>query len=148
MARRVWFALGLGLLAFGAWTLLFGDTNGTRPVATAGWAAGALIGHDGLLAPLVFAAGWLLRRALPPRVRAVVVPALVLAGLALLLTIPRWRSPAPRQNPSVWPAVSTVDIVAAVVVGVGALGVAHLVALLSGRVRRSSGHPGATGRSG
>jgi hypothetical protein len=149
--RRVWLAGGLGLLAFGAWKLLFGDTNGTRPAATGRWALGALIAHDGLLAPAVFVLGWLVARVLPARLRpvatVVALPVVVLAGVVTLLAIPRWRSPAPRQNDSVWPPLSTVDILLAVLVGLAALAAAQLVAFwLSARARRSSAPPGATGR--
>jgi hypothetical protein len=138
--RRVWLVLGLALLAFGVRTLFFGDTNGTRPLATACWAALALIAHDGVLAPAAFALGWLL----PRRLRPVAAPILLLAAVAALLWIPRWRSPAPRQNASVWPAVSTVDIVLAGLLAAVTLGCAQLIAHARGR--RSSGRPGASGR--
>jgi hypothetical protein len=145
--RWLWFACGTGLMAYGTWTLLAGDTNGTRPVASALWAAVAVIVHDGLFAPLVFALGWLLRRVLPARLLAVALPILALAGVAALLVIPRWRSPAPRQNASVWPPLSTVDIVLAVAVGLVALGAAHLVAAwLNARARRSCDPAGSTAR--
>jgi hypothetical protein len=134
-------------MAYGAWVLLAGDTNGTRPATSALWAAGALIVHDGLFAPLVFALGWLLRRVLPTRLRVAVLPVLALAGVTALLLIPRWRSPAPRQNASVWPPLSTVDILLAVAAALAVLGLAQLVAAwLTARARRSSDPAGSTGR--
>jgi hypothetical protein len=146
VVRRLWVLAGLALLGFGVWTMLGGDTNGTRPVSTATWAAGALVGHDALLAPVVFGTGWLLARVMPRRVRAVAVPVLVLAGVAVLLLVPRWRSPAAAQNATVNPPLSTVDITLAAAAGLAVLGAAHLVAgRLSGRARRSSGRGGATG---
>jgi hypothetical protein len=145
--RRIWFVCGTGLLAYGAWVLLAGDTNGTRPLASALWAVAALAVHDGLLAPLVFAVGWLLRRMLPAPARSMVLPVLALAAVVALLAIPRWRSPAPRQNASVWPALSTVDLMLAAVAAVGVLAAAQLVAAwLNARARRSSDPAGSTGR--
>jgi hypothetical protein len=145
--RRLWFACGFALMAYGLWTLLGGDTNGTRPVASALWAAGAVTVHDGLFAPVVFAAGWLLRRVLSARLLFVVVSVLAPAGVAALLVVPRYRSPAPRQNASVWPPLSTVDVVLSVVAGLAALAFAHLVAArLNARARRSSDPAGSTGR--
>lgn len=143
--RYVWVVAGVALMAFGVRALLFGDTNGTRPVASAVWAAGGLVLHDGVLAPAVFVTGWLLPRVLPRRVRTVALPVLVLAGVCALLLVPHWRSPASRQNASVNPPSSATDIALAVLVGLAALGAAHgVAALLSARARRSSGRPGAT----
>jgi hypothetical protein len=139
--RRVWFVLGLGLLAFGAYTMFHGDTNGTRPVSSALWAAGLVVAHDGVFAPVVFLGGFLLRR-VPWWVRS----GLVLLGVLGLLFLPRLVSPAPEQNSSVWPALSTVDVVLALVVAIGCLATGFVATgfVAAGTARRRSGPAGTT----
>jgi hypothetical protein len=144
--RRALAVLGLALVGFGGWTM-FHHTFDTKPAVTARWAVAGLLAHDLLLAPLTFAAGWLLLRVLPGRVRTALLPVLVLAGVSALLLVPKVRSPAPQQNPTVNAAPSTVNTVLAVLAGLAVLAVAQLVAAgLSARARRSSDRHAATAR--
>ncbi|HSV64759.1 MAG TPA: hypothetical protein VLJ59_02475 [Mycobacteriales bacterium] len=151
LVRWVLLAVGVALAGFGVWTLLH-RTFDTRPVDTATWAVGGLVLHDGLLAPVVFLAGWLLARAVPARVvpawaRAMLGSVLVLAGVCVLLLVPKWRSPAHAGNPSVHPPPSAADIAVAVAVALATLGLAQLAAWwLNARVRRSSVPTGASDR--
>ncbi|WP_234332623.1 hypothetical protein [Streptomyces sp. NRRL S-87] len=89
-------ALGLLLIGFGAWNL----AAQPDPYAVLVWLAGALVLHDGLLAPLVLAVG-LLVAAVPAR-RAV-RGALVTGGALVLITLPLLLRPGAAPNPSALP---------------------------------------------
>jgi hypothetical protein len=60
----------------------------TKPPELARWLVGSAIVHDGLIAPLVFAAGVLVARAVPPGIRRFVQAGLVITGMLVLATFP------------------------------------------------------------
>lgn len=78
--RGVLGAVGVAMIAWGAWLAL--DLRPGSLVSVVTWAAGAVIVHDLLLAPLVVAAGVGIARFAPPPSRTPV--ALLLAGWALV----------------------------------------------------------------
>jgi hypothetical protein len=94
MAVRIWrtclLLLGLGLLAVGA-VVLAQEVKPTRYLGILSWFIGALIIHDGIIAPTVFLVTVVMRKRLE-RVPAVVVlmiqGALVVAGIIALIVVP------------------------------------------------------------
>ncbi|MCX5193270.1 hypothetical protein OOK31_05080 [Streptomyces sp. NBC_00249] len=89
-------ALGLLLIAVGA-RLVAGLPD---PLDVLVWLGGALVLHDGILAPLVLAAG-LLIAAVPAR--GLLRGALVTGGALVLVTLPALLRPGAPVNPSALP---------------------------------------------
>lgn len=94
--RIVTGALGLALMAVGATLLLTGGQ--LKDVAL--WLAGAIVLHDGIIAPLVLGVGLLLA-AVPAR--GTVRGALVVAGCLTVITLPPLLRPGAPTNPSALP---------------------------------------------
>jgi hypothetical protein len=84
--RRGLYAGGTALVAYGANGLLTADRS--RPLAWARFAALVVVANDGLLAPVVIAAGALLVRAVPGSSRAHLQSGLFISGAVTLLAIP------------------------------------------------------------
>jgi hypothetical protein len=127
------YALGaLGLLLIGVGGRQLAALPGPYDVLL--WMAGALVLHDGVLAPVVLAVG-LLVAAVPAR--PVVRGALVTGGALVLVTLPLLLRPGAPPNPSALPLpyARNVLLVLAVVAG-GALAWVGLTRLLR-RVRAS-----------
>ncbi|TBN57476.1 hypothetical protein EYE40_08785 [Glaciihabitans arcticus] len=91
--RKIQIALivvGVGLLAVGGLTLL-DDVNPKRYLGLATWLLGALIVHDGIIAPTVFAIVLLFRRAsksVPVVLLLIVQGALVVGSIIVLIVVP------------------------------------------------------------
>lgn len=137
-------AAGIAAIGVGGWQLLLRPGHPPlQPVAT--WLAGGVVLHDAVLAPLIVAVAWLLRRwggagRSPARRTAVtwwLGAVLAVAAVAALLRVPAWRSPAGAGNPTVHPYVSSPRWLAAAAVAVAVVSLAHWWAGRSG-----------TGRSG
>ncbi|MFD8982697.1 hypothetical protein [Streptomyces sp. NPDC059564] len=88
--------LGLLLIAIGG-RLVAGLPD---PLDVAVWLGGALVLHDGIIAPLVLAAG-LLVAAVPAR--GLVRGALITGGALVLVTLPALLRPGAPVNPSALP---------------------------------------------
>ncbi|MFF3246603.1 hypothetical protein ACFYWY_23380 [Streptomyces sp. NPDC002870] len=89
-------ALGLALMAVGATLLLTGGQ--LKDVAL--WLAGAIVLHDGIIAPLVLGVGLLLA-AVPAR--GTVRGGLVVAGCLTMIALPPLLRPGAPTNPSALP---------------------------------------------
>lgn len=89
-------ALGLLLIAIGG-RLVAGLPD---PLDVVVWLGGALVLHDGIIAPLVLAAG-LLVAAVPAR--GLVRGALITGGALVLVTLPALLRPGAPVNPSALP---------------------------------------------
>ncbi|RSS73362.1 hypothetical protein EF918_25615 [Streptomyces sp. WAC06614] len=99
-----WLLGALGLLLIGVGGLLLAAEPDPFDVLV--WLAGALVLHDGVLAPLVLGAGLLLaaaaaRWALPAR--RVLRGALITAGALTLITLPLLLRPGTPAHPSALP---------------------------------------------
>jgi len=118
-ARRVAYAVGCALILTGAVGLL-SDAADDHPIGWALWFGGGIVAHDLVIAPLVVAAGWALRR-VPGAVRAgILVSVLVVAG-TLPVVLALGRKP---DNPSILPLPygrNLVLVLAAVWLATGAL---------------------------
>jgi hypothetical protein len=75
----------VGLL--GAVQLLVG-TPVTNLLVLAGWMIGAVVIHDGVLAPVVVAVGWAVGRVVPARARRYLQAFLVAGGLVTIVAVP------------------------------------------------------------
>lgn len=102
MVRALTAATGLAALAYGVEQILSGGTV-TDAGAVLTWLAGALLVHDGLLAPLALAVGWALARLLPATPRRVVVTGLFIAGCLVLVALPPLLAPGVPDNPTTTP---------------------------------------------
>lgn len=72
---------------FGAVQLLAG-TPFTNLLILAGWMIGAVVIHDGLIAPAVVAVGWAVGRVVPARGRRYLQAFLIAGGLVTAIAIP------------------------------------------------------------
>ncbi|MCC2277832.1 hypothetical protein LKL35_20755 [Streptomyces sp. ET3-23] len=112
---------GVVLMGVGVWSLLYGAAP-QDPWPVVRWLAGAVVVHDGIVAPLTLAVGWAVTR-LPAR-RVVRGTLLVMAGLTAV-AYPVLFRPGPRQNASVlpldygrnWAVVMAVTVLVGVGVG-------------------------------
>ncbi|MER5884142.1 hypothetical protein ABT160_09955 [Streptomyces sp. NPDC001941] len=128
VGRAVTGGTGLVLLGFGAWLM----AGLPAPWDALVWLAGAVAVHDGLVAPLVLAAG-LLVAAVPAR--GVVRGSLVAAGCLTVVALPVLLRPGTPANPSVLPLdyLRNWLLLLAVVAGAGA----GLACVLWARQRRA-----------
>ncbi|GGY84172.1 hypothetical protein [Streptomyces omiyaensis] len=127
--------LGVGLIGLGAWLV----TAEPAPGVVLVWLAGALVVHDGVLAPLVLTVGLLIARR-PGR--GLWRGALVIAGSVVLVTLPLLLRPGPPPNPSALPLPygrNLAIVLAAVATGAGLL---HLARLWRRRSQRRVGTEG------
>jgi len=95
---------GLGALGWGAWLLVTGGRS-TAPLGTLTWMAGALLGHDAVVAPFAVAAGWLTVRPAaraPQGVRRVVAGGLLVAACLVAVALPALLAPG-IDNPTAAP---------------------------------------------
>lgn len=125
---------GVGLIVLGAWLVAAQPASGDVLV----WLAGALVVHDGLLAPLVLAVGLLIAGRPERGLRR---GALVIAGSVVLVTLPLLLRPGPAPNPSALPLPygrNLAIVLAAVAVGAVSLGLVR-------RWRRSQRRTGTDG---
>jgi hypothetical protein len=81
---------GLALLGLGGLVLLQ-EVNPKRYIGILTWFAGALIIHDGIIAPVVFGTSLIMRKVgsrVPPVVIAIVQGAIVIGGIITLIVVP------------------------------------------------------------
>ncbi|MEU8579667.1 hypothetical protein [Streptomyces abikoensis] len=131
MTRIVVGTVGVALMGVGVWALLYGSAP-QDPWPVVKWLAGALVLHDGVVAPLTLAVGFVVSR-LPER-RLVRGALLVVAALTAV-AYPVLFRPGRPQNPTVMPLDYPRNWLLAVGITVG-------VAALWAAVRwwRSGGH--------
>ncbi|MER7762210.1 hypothetical protein [Streptomyces sp. NPDC097619] len=124
---------GLVLIGIGGWLL----AEQSRPWDVVLWLGGALVLHDGLIAPLVLGVG-LLVAGVPAR--PVVRGALVTAGALVLVTLPLLLRPGAPPNPSALPLPYAGNLL---LVLAGVAGGAALVVLVKALWRRRASGRGA-----
>ncbi|MGW8361588.1 hypothetical protein ACWGK1_13580 [Streptomyces wedmorensis] len=122
--------LGLVLIGIGAWRV----ADQPDPLGVVVWLAGAVVLHDGIIAPLVLAIGLLL---VGRPERGVLRGALVVAGSLVLIALPLLVRPGEPPNPSALPLPygrNLVIVLSAVVVAA----VAVILVRRRGRPQRST----------
>jgi hypothetical protein len=129
-AMRRWqvglIVMGALLLALGGLVLVL-DVGPSKFLGIAAWFAGAIILHDGILAPIVFGVSLLLRRAgkrIPFGALLIVQGAVVVGAITALLVVPQQLKRAiGTANPTILPLDYGVNLVvfAAVLVAVTVL---------------------------
>ncbi|MFE7773543.1 hypothetical protein ACFU5O_06535 [Streptomyces sp. NPDC057445] len=129
MLRFVVGAAGVAVTGFGAW-LLFGAGYVRDPWEVVVWLVGAIVLHDGVIAPLVLAVGLLLA-ALPAR--GVLRTALIVCGALTLIALPPLLRPGAPTNPSALP----LDYLRNWLLTLGAVAVLTAAALLLPRAARA-----------
>jgi len=92
-------ALGVAAVLFGLRGLITGGvaTNWPQPAI---WLVLGVLAHDLILVPTVAAAGWVLARAVPCRVRRVVRGGLLVAAVVTLVALPVLSGKGDPRNPS------------------------------------------------
>lgn len=93
---------GVAALGYGTWQLVTGGRS-TRLSSSLPWLAGALLAHDGVLAPLLVLIGLALTWLLPAPVRRVVAAGLLVGGCLLVVGLPALLAPGLRDNPTATP---------------------------------------------
>ncbi|HEY3682081.1 MAG TPA: hypothetical protein VGL93_03535 [Streptosporangiaceae bacterium] len=119
VARGAGYAFGGALMLFGLLGLL-SDAGDDHPIGWALWFAGGVLVHDLVIAPVVVAAGWALRRVARPVRAGLLVSVLVVAGVAPVV-LALGRKP---DNPSILPLPygrNLVLVLAVVWLGAGAV---------------------------
>lgn len=81
------YGIALACLGYGVWAIVSTQRLANLP-RTAGWLAGVLVLHDGLLAPALVVAGVLVARVVPGRVRSLFTAGLVVSGLVTVAALP------------------------------------------------------------
>ena len=108
MSADVWWrwpaiAAGLAVLAYGL-SLVATSGPAASLVAVGVWLAGALVVHDGLVAPLAVLAGAVVVRAVAPgRARRVLAGGLLVGACLVLVALPALGTPGVAGNPSATP---------------------------------------------
>ncbi|MCX4695416.1 hypothetical protein [Streptomyces sp. NBC_01408] len=125
-------ALGVLLLGYGVVLL----SDGGQYVDVAIWLAGAVALHDGVVAPLVLAAGLLLTAL---RASRTVRGALIVAGALTVVALPVLLRPGTPNNPSVLPLDYPRNWALALVAVAALAAALHLVRWLQARFRAREG---------
>ena len=95
--------LGWGVMLYGLMGLLEHQRQ-THPVVAAKWFVGAALVHDLVLAPVVFALGWVITRFVSSSVRPFVQGALFVSSVIALYSFPSVRGYGRlSNNPSILP---------------------------------------------
>jgi len=124
-------AAGVAALAVGAWSAWQHLLPAWWPVLR--WAAGGVLVHDLLLAPLALLLGVLVLPRVPPAWRDPLRGALLGLATAAVLLLPLLQSPARRWNATILPTPGWVSVLVAVLVPVAGA----LLAVALGRRRAS-----------
>lgn len=113
IAQRVLVGIGAAGLLFGGWLLV----TPVRPAGLFGlliWFAVAILLHDAVLSPLLFATGWLLRRTtgrMPLAAIAIVQIAALVGGIGSVLLLPAIHAKSLGvRNPTVLPLSYTANL--------------------------------------
>lgn len=80
-------AAGVALGAYGVYRLYTQEPHDKMLVLLV-WLAAAVIIHDGVLSPVVIAAGWAISHVVPPRARRYLQAALIIGALITIVAIP------------------------------------------------------------
>lgn len=131
VSRWVLGVLGLLLISLGAWQL----AELPDPLDVLVWLGGALVLHDGIIAPLVLVAGLLIGAA--PAARGVLRGALLTGGVLVLITLPLLLRPGAPPNPSALPLPYGRNLL--IVLGAVALAAVLAAATTTWHRRRATG---------
>lgn len=140
-------AVGLALLAIGGLVLL-ADVSPRRYIGILVWFAGAIVIHDGIIAPIVFGGSLLMRkagRAISPRrlvvILGIVQGAIVVGAIVFMIVFPQIvKQGIGTPNPTVLPLDYTVNLIAFYVVLTIVTGAA-VAAYLAVAARRQKARP-------
>jgi hypothetical protein len=130
-------AVGVVMLGYGAWHLL-DDQDLGRKASIGTWLLGSVIGHDGILAPVVFAGCALAWRLTGARARRGLATFLLVGGSVAIVALPSALRSGDNPNPTVTP----LDYPRNLALVLGGLAVCVLLYVLGGHLndrRRSAG---------
>lgn len=125
-------AVGVAMLGFGVWNLLWHQSAQVGPAASVGgWLLGGVIVHDAIIAPLVFLACALAARHTGARVRRALVLFLLAGGSLVIVGLPDILRSGDNPNPTVTP----LDYPRNLTIALGAVAVIAALSVLPGAAR-------------
>jgi len=135
--------IGLGLISTGGLVML--DTvSPSRYLGIVIWMAGAIIVHDGIIAPIVFGIGFVMRKAgrkIPIGVIAIIQAAIVVGAIVSLIVFPEViKKSIGTQNPTVLPLDYGLNLVVfyGVIAALTVVAIAGYLALMARRQKLRS----------
>jgi len=122
---------GVAMIGFGAWTLWRLRMHIGEPESIGRWLVGGVIGHDAILAPLVFLGCALAGRYTGARVRRALALFLLAGGSLLIVGLPDALRSGDNPNPTVTP----LDYPRNLTIALGAVAVIAVLSVVPGGVR-------------
>jgi hypothetical protein len=122
---------GVAMIGFGVWTLWVEKAHIGLPASIGRWLLGGVIGHDAILAPLVFLACALAGRYTGARVRRALALFLLAGGSLVIVGLPDLLRSGDNPNPTVTP----LDYPRNLTISLGAVAVIAVLSVLPGGVR-------------
>jgi hypothetical protein len=122
---------GVAMVGFGAWTLWREKAHIGLPASIGRWLVGGVIGHDAILAPVVFLACALAGRYTSARVRRALALFLLAGGSLLIVGLPDALRSGDNPNPTVTP----LDYPRNLTIALGAVAVLAVLSVVPGGIR-------------
>jgi hypothetical protein len=123
---------GVAMLGFGVWNLLWHKNAQVGPPASVGkWLLGGVIGHDAVIAPLVFLACAVAWRCTGARVRRALALFLLAGGSLAIVGLPDILRSGDNPNPTVTP----LDYPRNLAIALGAVAVIAVLSVVPGAAR-------------
>jgi hypothetical protein len=124
-------ACGVAMLAFGLWTFWRLKSHIGLPASIGRWLLGGVIGHDAILAPLVFLGCALAGRCTSARVRRALALFLLAGGSLVIVGLPDILRSGDNPNPTVTP----LDYPRNLTIALGAVALVAVLSVVPGGVR-------------
>ena len=122
---------GVAMIGFGAWTLWREKAHIGQPASIGRWLVGGVIGHDAILAPVVFLACALAGRYTGARVRRALALFVLAGGSLLIVGLPDALRSGDNPNPTVTP----LDYPRNLTIALGAVAVIAVLSAVPGGLR-------------
>ena len=126
-------AVGLAMIAFGAWTFWRERDHIGVPASIGRWLLGGVIGHDAILAPVVFLGCALAGRFTGARVRRALALFLLAGGSLVIVGLPDILRSGDNPNPTVTPL--DMDYPRNLMIALSAVGLIAVLTVVPGGVR-------------
>ena len=125
---------GCVVMAYGAWGL-FASHAVPHSANLLVWLTASVLGHDGIIAPVIFALCWAGARLLPPRAKPWAAGALLVGGTALLVGLAALLGKGRDSNPTVLPLDYGRNILVVLLIVAAAAAAGAAIAIVAARRR-------------